>query len=127
MAFAIAMFFSNLLVPAVMIIAGYMMYKYPPASINGIIGYRTKMSKMNMDTWKFAHHYCGKLWLKIGVLVLLLTILVQIPLLKAREDIIGNAALIIAMVQVVIILCSIYPVEKALKKNFDENGKRRIF
>jgi len=127
MAFAIAMFFSNILVPAVMILAGYMMYKYPPTSINGVIGYRTKRSKLNIDTWKFAHHYCGKLWLKIGVLVLLLTILIQIPLFKAGEDIIGKVSLIIAMVQVVIILCSIYPVEKALRKNFDENGNRRIF
>jgi uncharacterized membrane protein len=127
MAFAIALFFSNILVPAVMILAGYMMYKYPPTSINGVIGYRTKRSKLNIDTWKFAHHYCGKLWLKIGVLVLLLTILIQIPLFKAGEDIIGKVSLIIAMVQVVIILCSIYPVEKALRKNFDENGNRRIF
>mgnify|MGYP001212036959 FL=1 len=125
MAFGIAMFFSNLFVPAVMIIAGYMMYKYPPTSIHGLIGYRTKRSKMNMDTWKFAHNYCGKLWLKLGTLVLVLTILVQIPLFKAGEDTIDKVALIISIVQVIIIIGSIYPVENALMKNFDENGKRR--
>ena len=41
------------------------MSKYPPKEINGIIGYRTTMSRKNMDTWKFAHDYCGKLWLKL--------------------------------------------------------------
>ena len=69
--FYIMMFTCNLLIPIVMLICGFFMSKYPPKEINGIIGYRTTMSRKNMDTWKFAHDYCGKLWLKLGLLLLI--------------------------------------------------------
>lgn len=45
MVFFICMFICNLLIPATMIIAGYFMYKKPPKEINGVIGYRTTMSR----------------------------------------------------------------------------------
>lgn len=51
----------DLLIPVVMIVAGRMMWKHPPKNINEVIGYRTGHSMKNMDTWKFAHNYCGKL------------------------------------------------------------------
>ena len=45
MGFFIAMFLCNLLMPSIMVIAGYCMYKNPPKEINGLIGYRTAMSE----------------------------------------------------------------------------------
>ena len=62
MGFFIAMFLCNLLMPLIMLIGGYCMYRKPPKEINGLVGYRTTMSKKNKNTWKFAHEYCGKLW-----------------------------------------------------------------
>ena len=50
------------IIPAIMIIAGRMMWKHCPKKINGVVGYRTKMSMINMDTWRFAHDHAGKLW-----------------------------------------------------------------
>ncbi len=78
MAFFSSMFVCNLTIPIVMIIAGYMMYKHPPKQINGLVGYRTTMSRLNLDTWKFAQTYCGKLWVYIGCIVLVPTIIVQL-------------------------------------------------
>ena len=57
------MLICDLIIPIVMIIGGRMMWKHCPKHINGIVGYRTTRSMKNMDTWKFAHDYCGKLWL----------------------------------------------------------------
>ena len=125
MVFFICMFICNLLIPATMIIAGYFMYKKPPKEINGVIGYRTTMSRKNMDTWKFAHDYCGRLWLKIGIILLVPSIIVQIPFVNSDENTVGILTLIIEGVQLVFLLGSILPVEKALKRTFDENGKRR--
>ena len=125
MVFFICMFICNLLIPATMIITGYFMYKKPPKEINGVIGYRTTMSRKNMDTWKFAHDYCGRLWLKIGIILLVPSIIVQIPFVKSDENTVGILTLIIEGVQLVFLLGSILPVEKALKRTFDENGKRR--
>lgn len=68
MTFFIVMFFCNILIPIIMIIAGYMMYKNPPKEINCIIGYRTRRSMKNKDSWKFAHDYGGRLWFKLGMM-----------------------------------------------------------
>ena len=43
--FFIAMFICNLLIPLIMLVCGYFMYKKPPKEINSVVGYRTKMSK----------------------------------------------------------------------------------
>ncbi len=88
MGFFIAMFLCNLLMPSIMVIAGYCMYKNPPKEINGLIGYRTAMSEKNKNTWAFAHDYCGKLWIKSGIILLVPTVLVQIPFAKSGEDVV---------------------------------------
>ncbi len=125
MGFFIAMFLCNLLMPLIMLIGGYCMYKNPPKEINGLVGYRTTMSKKNKDTWTFAHDYCGRLWIKLGLIILIPTILVQIPFVHSGDDAIGIVTLIVEVVQLAILLGSIVPVEKALKRTFDENGVRR--
>ncbi len=125
MLFYIMMFICNLFIPIVMLICGFFMFKYPPKEINGIIGYRTTMSRKNKDTWKFAHDYCGRLWFKLGLLLLILTIIIQIPFAHSSDNVIGYMTLFIEAAQLVGLLGSIVFVERALKKNFNEHGVRR--
>lgn len=56
----------NLLIPAIMLIAGRLFSKKAPKDINWIIGYRTTMSMKNEDTWAFAHQIAGAFWWKWG-------------------------------------------------------------
>ena len=49
----------------------------------------------------------------------------QIPFVHSSENEIGIVALIVEAVQLAILIGSIVPVEKALKRTFDENGVRR--
>ena len=56
------MLICDMIIPIVMVIVGRMMWKHCPKYINGMLGYRTTRSMKNMDTWKFAHDDCGKLW-----------------------------------------------------------------
>lgn len=100
MGFFIAMFLCNLLMPSIMVIAGYCMYKNPPKEINGLFGYRTAM-------------------------LLVPTVLAQIPFAKSGEDVVGTVTLVIEAVQVLVLIGSVILVEKALKRTFDENGNRR--
>ena len=69
----------DLLIPIVMILAGIIMWKHAPKQINGLLGYRTTRSMKNMDTWKFAHDHCGRLWWKIGLILLIATIPAHLP------------------------------------------------
>ena len=68
----------DLFIPFIMIVVGRMTSKHCPKNINSLIGYRTTRSMKNMDTWKFAHEYCGKLWWKIGCIMIILSALIYI-------------------------------------------------
>ena len=119
------MFVSNLLIPAVLIVAGRMMWKRCPQKINRVYGYRTSRSMKNMDTWQFAHNYCGKLWWKLGWFSLVPSIVVQIPFYNSSEEVVVRIGLIVCIVQTVILIASIFPTEVALKKTFNDDGTRR--
>lgn len=120
MGFWIFMTICNLLIPIVMIGFGWLLKKHPPKNINGIYGYRTSMSMKNMDTWKFAHEYCGKLWWKIGWMILPISVITMMLCMKSSKDIIGTVGGVVSAIQCVLLIVSIFPVEKALKKNFDK-------
>lgn len=59
----------SLLVPLSMIILGKRWENNPPEDINGLSGYRTTMSRLNKDTWSYAHKYWGKINFCIGVIL----------------------------------------------------------
>ena len=119
------LFLCNLLIPVVVIVTGRIMWKHYPKNINGLVGYRTTLSMKNMDTWKFANDYCGKLWWKIGWLMIIPSALIHIPLYHSDKNTIGFAGLILVTIQCFIMVGSIYPTEKALKKYFNDDGTRR--
>ena len=114
----------DLLVPAIMIFAGRGFKKCPPKSINHFYGYRTRMSMKNQDTWVFAHKYCGKLWVKWGFAMLIPTAIAYIVLIGADIESISVAGGVICVLQSLIMLWTIYPTEKALRREFDENGQK---
>ena len=76
-----------------------MMWKHCPKKINGVVGYRTRMSMINMDTWKFAHEYAGKLWWKAGVGLLGPTLPIHIPFYGASDNTMGILSIIITVIQ----------------------------
>ena len=115
----------DLLVPVIMLIAGRMMWKHCPKEINGLIGYRTTRSMKNMDTWKFAHEYCGKFWWKIGLIMVVPTILTHILFYHCDEATVGIVGGTIAAIQCIIMLASIVLTEHALKMVFNNDGTRR--
>ena len=64
------MLIMNLFIPFIMIIVGWSFINNPPKKINLVLGYRTTMSMKNIETWKFAHNYCGKILVKSGLILL---------------------------------------------------------
>ncbi len=120
------MLLCNMLIPATMYFAGKMMRDNPPERINGFYGYRTSMSRKNRDTWAFAHDHAGKLWVKIGRIMLVVTVAAHIPLyFTENEDTLSIISLIIVGLQLTALLASIIPTEKALKENFNADGTRK--
>ena len=115
----------DLLIPATMRMFGRIFQRRPPKRINGIYGYRTARSMKNQATWDFAHRTCGRLWSRLGLVLLPLSALVMLPVLGADAGTVGLWCGAVALVQTAVLLGSIFPVERALKKEFDQFGRKR--
>lgn len=125
MGLAIFLFVCNLMIPAIMMIFGYIFKDRGPKNINMICGYRTEMSMKNTDTWNFAHTYCAKVWRRIGIILLVSSVVISIINMSLQEDIMGIMQIVLITIQVIILIASIFPVEKALREQFDQNGNRK--
>ena len=93
--------------------------------INSVFGYRTERSMKNSDTWDFAHRYAGKIWLRLGWVSTVGTVLAMLPLIGKPPDTIGTWGAVITFL-LLIPLCAVVPMtEWALRQNFDDFGRRK--
>ena len=118
MGFWIFMSIFNLLVPILMLIIGYLMKKHPPKDINGIVGYRTAKSTKSQEAWDFAQNYCGILWLKVSLPMIVIAIIVDVLTYGRARNVVGNVGFVLEMLQCLFLVITIIPVEKQLKKKF---------
>lgn len=125
MGFWIFMFIMVLLIPLTMIFFGWLLFRKTPKEINYVYGYRTKRSMMNEETWRFANQYFGKVWYLCGLILAPLSVIAIAIVFGKGPGIVGTVGGIITMLQMLPLIGAIVPTESELKKNFDENGKRR--
>lgn len=108
-----------------MIISGAVMLYKAPRKMNRFMGYRTSMSMKSPETWKFAHSLCGKLWTVIGCILLPISAVPMLFISGRTYTEIEKIGEIIAVIQVVVMLCSVVYVEYSLRRNFYKNGERK--
>ena len=125
MGFWIFMLAMNLLFPLIMIVMGRYFMKQSPKEINYIFGYRTNMSMKNKDTWDFAHNYFGKLWFRLGWLLIPISVIPMLFVIGKGEDIIGTVGMVVMVIDLILLIAPIFPTERALKKVFDKDGNKR--
>ncbi len=118
-----AMLISCLLLPFTMLIVGSVMYRHTPRRGKVALGYRSKASMRSPETWKFANEYCGKIWMLLGVVLLVAVTVSFICMWEDDEDAVTKAGVIIIAAETALMVVSIGPVESALKKRFDKDGK----
>ena len=99
--------------------------KSAPKKINRIFGYRTEMSMKNRDTWEFAHKYIGKLWIRLGLLLIPITVIPMLLVLGKNENVVGTVGLIVSFINTVTLIVPIFFTEKALSRAFDKDGRRK--
>ena len=125
MGFWIYLLCMDLLIPLSMLGFGLLFLKRPPKDINGIFGYRTTRSMKNQDAWDFAHRYCGKLWFRWGLALLPLSLLPLLLVVGKENDTVGTVGTAVCLLQLVPLIGSVFPTERALKRTFDEDGNRK--
>lgn len=116
---------SDILIPTIMVIFGAIFRKRPPKKINSFYGYRTSMSMKTYATWEFAHKYCGSIWVRAGLIILPLSVIPMLLVINRSIDTIAIVGNVICFAQLILLILTIIPVEKALKRNFDEHGSPR--
>jgi hypothetical protein len=79
----------------------------------------------NRETWDFAHKNLGDLWFKLGAPLLAVTSVVSLLVFRETTKQITTWCCVIFVIQLVIMVLPVAYTEKALKENFDENGKWR--
>ena len=115
----------NLIIPMIMIGFGKAFMKSPPKDINDAFGYRTAMSKKNPDTWEFAHKHFGRIWFRVGLVLLPVSVALMLTALgKTEEEVLGLGALACCVETIPMVLCMI-PTELALRRTFDKTGARK--
>lgn len=113
----------SLLVPLSMIILGKRWSENPPINRNGLSGYRTTMSRLNQDTWSYAHRFWGKMNFMIGIVLAIATI-VFLWDIKNRLDF-ERMVTYLVFIQMAIMALTIIPTEVKLKKIFTKTGHRK--
>ena len=119
----LALMITIFLLPLVMVICGMSYTKRGPKKITRLQGYRSKMSMKNRDTWDFAHKNLGDFWFKLGAPLLAVTSVVSLLVFRESTKQITTWCGVIFVIQLVIMVLPVFYTEKALKENFDENGK----
>ena len=115
----------TMLIPLVMVVCGWLFTHGIPRDRSSLFGYRTAMSVKTDDTWRFAHEYCGRLWLTIGFILFVLTTVFMVLAMSMDPGTVSYISGILMMVYVVPLLASVAATEKALKKTFDTRGRRK--
>lgn len=113
----------SLLVPLSMIVLGKRWEKKPPADKNGPSGYRTNMSRLNQDTWRYAHAYWGKMNFFIGI-ILAVTSFIFVLFIRKHSNF-EMMVVCLVFIQLAIMALTIIPTEIKLNKVFAKNGKRK--
>ena len=79
----------------------------------------------SQEAWNFAHRTCGRLWFKLGLVLLPVSVAAMVPSLGRGTDAVGIWCCVVEAVLLVVLMGSIVPVERALKQNFDDFGRKR--
>ena len=91
----------------------------PPAYLSKGLAYHTTLTAKSPEAWTFAHQHCARLWLRIGLILGVLTAI----LMTALREHYSKFVLWLIVGQMVILCASVFLVDMLLKNVFDEDGK----
>jgi len=103
------------------VIIGTLLLKHPPKDINSTIGYRTKKSSKNQETWDFAQRLAGIVFLITGIVNFAVCSL--IILLFVNKQNVEHMFLVLAYCQIAEFFVVILITELRLKKKIENMNK----
>ena len=111
-----------LLLPGLLALFGWLLWRHTPKTIQWVYGYRTALSMKNESTWRFANQYAGRLMWRGGLVMLPVSALAMLPVWGREADTVGLAGGALTAVQLIALLAVIPLTERALRRRFDRDG-----
>ncbi len=109
------MMYTVFLIPLLIVVVGFLLFKFPPSKPNWFIGYRTSKSLKDKKTWKEANNYCGKLFLMVGLFELIFSV-VLLVLNYLSVNFSETVLSIVIIIQLLPMLVTVVLVEKKISK-----------
>lgn len=115
----------DLMIPVVLILAGYHLSVHTPDRGKGFFTYKSRRAKTNDDTWQFSNRYFGRWMMVEGIILSAIAIVMAMAGMDLETDMIRLVTVLVLVGEICAMLAVIIPTEAALKNTFDENGYRR--
>lgn len=108
-----------------MILLGYFLWKHHPKEISVFVGYRTTYSTKSIDTWNFAHEYCGRRLWTMGWILEMIAFIINLHVYGAYDDAVLAIRKILPYIQIAVFIVIIIMTEVSLRRFFNKDGERR--
>jgi len=73
---------EGLVIGVVIIVAGIVLFFFPPREINSLYGFRTSNSMRNKANWDKANKYCSRLLIIFGIMILIIALVFKSTILN---------------------------------------------
>ena len=123
MIFWLFMLAMDLLNPCTMYVFGRRWTTGPPPERSNRSGYRTAQSMQSPDTWRFAHRYFGKLWMRFSLPMVPGTVLAMCLVLGQPVLTIAIWGGLICLLWGIVMVLPMPLTDLALKRSFSKDGK----
>jgi uncharacterized membrane protein len=124
MAAWLSLLIANLMLVGLVTAFGFSMALEPPDR-NKLFGYRTPASQRSDAAWDFANRMWGRLTRVLGPAWAVVVLVAMLPVLGRSPDFIAYYGCGLLLLTTLAIAASVIPVERALKRDFDGDGRPR--
>lgn len=111
-----------LALPLIIAAYGWLMVHHPSRKRLWSFGYGSPLSRESQEAWDFAQDYCGRCFMKIGVIVIIPAFLSLFLVTDAEADTIALLMIAVIVLEMVCMMAALPLTERALKRKF---GNRR--
>ncbi len=113
----------NIVIAFAVLLGGCVMKKYSSNDKEMKYGFRTEFAKSSFEAWNYANTACGKHWIIIGIVYLMLGIPAIFLMYYFKGENVARAlSLVYSVVIIANVAYSCNSVSKELHDKFDENG-----
>ena len=111
----ILIFVLVMVTPLALLFLGLAWRTHPPKRESAKLAYRTALSAKNDETWAFAHLHLSRLWIRVGLILTILTVFLMV----VWRDIYLSIFLWLIGGQMLLVCITAFLVDGLLKTSFD--------